>query len=108
MFWLVDRNGLLTTRSNNITENQGHFLRNPDEVSHIDSSKPASQQLYALIQDIKPSILIGCSAQPAVFDKNIVSKMHEYCARPIILPLSTPQKKLKLIPLTYIAGLMAL
>jgi malate dehydrogenase (oxaloacetate-decarboxylating) len=98
MFWLVDRDGLLTNKSNHVTTSQSKFLRDASELGEINHSHTAGQQLFSLVKQVEPTILIGCSAQTGMFDKNIVTQMHATCAKPIILPLSNPTDKAEAKP----------
>ena len=43
----------------------------------------------------RPTILIGITAQPGTFTEQIVWKMSQHVARPIILPLSNPTSKVE-------------
>lgn len=52
-----------------------------------DSGKRALDDVVRLF---KPTMLIGTSGQPGVFDEQIVKRMCEHTARPIILPFSNP------------------
>jgi malate dehydrogenase (oxaloacetate-decarboxylating) len=47
---------------------------------------------------MKPTILIGTSAQAGAFSQNIIETMSEFCDRPIIFPLSNPTEKCEAHP----------
>jgi malate dehydrogenase (oxaloacetate-decarboxylating) len=92
-FWLVDRYGLLQEGSIDTTTSQLRYLRLKTEFSQENVS------LLEVIQKIKPTILIGCSAQSGAFDIDVVTTMAKNCKkRPIILPLSNPDKKCEATP----------
>lgn len=59
--------------------------------------------LEDVVNNLKPHILIGTSAQPGVFNESIVRTMASYAERPIIFPLSNPTSKSEAIPADLIA-----
>lgn len=97
-FWLVDRGGLLTTDSAHMTDTQKAFLRPAAELGDRLNEKHSVSQLFTLISHIKPTILIGCSAQAGAFNQSVVTEMAKHCKRPIILPLSNPNEKAEATP----------
>ncbi len=86
--WLVDKAGLLTTDMNDLLPFQRRFAR-------IDGK---GQGLEQVVQEVRPTILIGCSAVGGAFTENIVRLMAFYASRPIILPLSNPNAQSEAIP----------
>ncbi len=59
--------------------------------------------LAQLVQGFKPTVLVGTSGQPGVFDAEILAQMAENCPRPIILPLSNPTSKAECTPQAALA-----
>jgi len=88
-FWLIDRPGLLVDDMN-LTDFQRPYARNRQEVQSWQCAQPGQIDLYDVINNVKPTILIGCSTVHGAFDERIVKAMASYCQRPIILPLSNP------------------
>jgi malate dehydrogenase (oxaloacetate-decarboxylating) len=84
--WLVDRQGLLTDRSD-LLEFQKPYGR---VTSPID--------LQTVIEQVKPTILIGCSGVYGAFTESIVRTMAHWVERPIIFPLSNPTEKVEAHP----------
>jgi malate dehydrogenase (oxaloacetate-decarboxylating) len=97
-FWLIDRQGLLLNNDPELTEAQKPFARNPKEVKqwHINAKQLPS--LTDTMRHIKPTVLIGCSAQPGSFSQDIIETMSRNCERPIIFPLSNPDEKCEAKP----------
>ena len=50
------------------------------------------------MREIKPTILIGTSAQPGAFSDAIIEQMSQHCEHPIIFPLSNPDEKCEAQP----------
>lgn len=48
-----------------------------------------------IVEEVKPSILIGASAAAGSFNENILTKMGEFNERPIIFALSNPTHKVR-------------
>lgn len=87
-FWCVDRLGLVTDKSV-LRIFQGPYARPQVEV--VDWEKTSRGiPLIEVIRRVKPTILIGTSAQTGAFNKEIVREMHRHTARPIIMALSNP------------------
>jgi len=80
-FWLIDKNGLLTCNTTDLTPAQMPYARPAHETN---------TNLFDTIKNVQPTILIGCSARSGAFDKTIVQEMARHVARPIIFPLSNP------------------
>lgn len=98
-FWLIDQQGLLIEDDPQLTEAQIPYARKSDEIkdwpTHTIQQHPS---LTDTVRQIKPTILIGCSAQPGAFSQNIVEIMANTCERPIIFPLSNPDEKCEAQP----------
>ncbi len=59
--------------------------------------------LVHLIERLKPTVLIGTSGQPGMFDQRVVGAMLAYTARPVIFPLSNPTSKSEAKPADLLA-----
>jgi len=97
-FWLIDRQGLLVEGDVELTEAQRPFARQHEELLNWEKKATYPPSLFDTIRQIKPTILIGCSAQPGMFSQDIVETMTSYCQRPIIFPLSNPDDKCEAHP----------
>jgi len=79
----VDTKGLVTAdRGDKLAAHKVFFAR-----------KPGGKQLKALVDvvnEVKPTALIGLAATPNLFTKEVVQAMATHNARPIIFPLSNP------------------
>jgi malate dehydrogenase (oxaloacetate-decarboxylating) len=97
-FWLVDRQGLLTNAVNQITTAQQPYVRDQAEIQTWKIKNPQQISLLEVIEQVKPTILIGTSAIAQAFDKSIVTTMAKYVEQPIIFPLSNPTEKCEAAP----------
>lgn len=88
-FYILDKNGLLTTNSE-LLPFQAPYARKMEEVSSWECRTPPAITLYDVVKNVKPTILIGCSTATGAFNEEVVTCMKENCDRPIILPLSNP------------------
>ncbi|MFT8439912.1 NAD-dependent malic enzyme [Acetobacter fabarum] len=79
---LMDVNGLLETSRTDLSPQQKRYAK----------AMPPSRDLLATIQAIKPTVLIGVSTCGEAFTQEVVETMSALNERPIIFPLSLPQK----------------
>jgi malate dehydrogenase (oxaloacetate-decarboxylating) len=97
-FWLIDRQGLLLDNDKSLTEAQQPYARKAGEITAWPTLNPQQATLTDTVRQIKPTILIGCSAQTNAFSQNIIEIMSKTCERPIIFPLSNPDEKCEAQP----------
>lgn len=84
--WLIDRNGLITTKSTDLSACQGRYAVDAETVDFDPKS------LKEIIAHFRPHILIGCSTQAGAFTEECVKEMCKHVERPIIFPLSNPTR----------------
>jgi len=98
-FYLIDRQGLLTDGRNNLLPFQKRYVTSRDELSHWSCDILQSKQvLLDVVENAKPSILIGCSTVAGAFNEAVVKAMAAGVSRPIILPLSNPTSLSEALP----------
>ncbi len=88
-FYLIDKDGLLTTASN-LLPFQKDYARPAQEISPWKDANKNHVSLFDVVKNVKPTILIGCSTAAGAFTEEIVRYMAEHVKRPIIMPLSNP------------------
>ena len=97
-FYLLDRQGLLVQGDGSLTLAQEPFARSPQDIKDMGLEDKEYIGLNDVVKAIKPTILIGTSAQPGAFSQSIVETMSEHCDRPVIFPLSNPTEKCEAQP----------
>lgn len=97
-FWLLDRQGLLLDNDPELTDSQKPFARPANEISQWPLHGKNYASLTDTIRQVKPTILIGCSAQTGAFSQDIIESMSKTCQRPIIFPLSNPDENCEAQP----------
>lgn len=94
-FWLVDKQGLLIEGMADLNSFQQPYARLQKESWSKDY---ASNNLLAVVKEVKPTILIGCSTVGNAFNEEIVREMAKATSRPIIFPLSNPTQNSEAFP----------
>ncbi|KGP62863.1 malate dehydrogenase [Legionella norrlandica] len=102
-FWLIDRQGLLLATDQELTDAQKPYARDPKSIQSWDINNRQSPSFTDTIRHVKPTILIGCSAQTGAFSQDIIETMSAACERPIIFPLSNPDDKCEAQPADILA-----
>jgi malic enzyme len=65
--------------------------------------KGSPRDLLAVVRALKPTVLIGTSAQPGTFTEAIVREMAKHVERPVIFPMSNPTSKSEAKPVDLVA-----
>lgn len=98
---MVDRAGLLQQSTPGLQDFQ-RALCVPDELVSswgITDSRPGEGiKLLDVVENFRPTILIGVSGQAGLFTKAVIDVMQEYCERPIVFPLSNPTSQAEALP----------
>lgn len=97
-FYLVDRNGLLHDEMTDLQPFQQPFARSKQAMKDWKLEDPTKISLQDVINNAKPTVLLGVSAQPNQFTEPMVRAMASYCQRPIIFPLSNPTSRAEAVP----------
>jgi malate dehydrogenase (oxaloacetate-decarboxylating) len=97
-FWLIDRQGLLLNNDPDLTDAQKFYARNSEEIASWLINEKKHPSLTDTVRHVRPTILIGCSAQTGAFSQDIIEMMSATCERPIIFPLSNPDEKCEAQP----------
>jgi malate dehydrogenase (oxaloacetate-decarboxylating) len=86
--WLIDQAGLLAKNMPNLLSFQLPYAREEEGGLFLEQ----------VIDQVKPTVLIGCSAVGGAFTEKIVRAMAAHTPTPIIFPLSNPNEKSEATP----------
>jgi malate dehydrogenase (oxaloacetate-decarboxylating) len=100
--WLVDSHGLVHTGRSGLEAFKQNYAQDLVRVSNWKVAEPERITLLDVIKNLKPSILVGASAQPGAFTEEIVREMAKHVNRPVIFPLSNPTSKSEALPVDLI------
>jgi len=81
--WLVDSKGLVVKSRSGLQHHKRAYAHDHPEM-------PGDAGLANIVLKLRPTALIGVSAQPRVFTQQVVKHMATLNERPIIFPLSNP------------------
>ncbi|BBH52198.1 NAD-dependent malic enzyme [Fluviispira sanaruensis] len=100
--FLIDMNGMLHTSMDHLEYFQRKYAQPVDVYNDWERIKGKPILLYDVVNNVKPTILIGTSTQTGAFTEEIVKMMASHCERPIIFPLSNPTSRCEALPANLI------
>ncbi|MBO1271275.1 NAD-dependent malic enzyme [Shewanella sp. 4t3-1-2LB] len=95
--FMVDRWGLLQDNMPNLLPFQQKLAQKRDDIEHWQNFCD-NISLLDVVNNAKPTVLIGVSGAPGLFTEEIIRAMHSHCSRPIIFPLSNPTSRVEATP----------
>ncbi|WP_214366588.1 NAD-dependent malic enzyme [Pseudonocardia sp. H11422] len=103
-FWALGSRGLLVDDSSRLRDFQLPYARRAAEVeSWPGAGSSAGIDLATVVERVRPTMLIGTSAQHGAFTEPIVKQMATHVERPIIMPLSNPTSRAEAFPADLLA-----
>jgi malate dehydrogenase (oxaloacetate-decarboxylating) len=96
--WTTDTKGLVTGDRPHLEGYKATYARPVDEVACWKVKDRSRISLLETVENAKPTMLIGTSAAPGVFDEAVIRAMGAVAERPIIFPLSNPTSKTECTP----------
>jgi len=97
-FFAVDRDGLLVEGMPGILRFQEPFVQPRAAVEGWSHEQPDKIALLDVVENAKPTVLIGVSGQAGIFSEEVVRAMAARTPRPIIFPLSNPTSRAEATP----------
>lgn len=91
--YMTDRNGLVVRGRAGLEEFKAEYARDPEEIASWRCRDRATITLEEAIDNARPTMLVGTSAMPGIFNEAVVRAMSRHNARPVIFPLSNPTSK---------------
>jgi malate dehydrogenase (oxaloacetate-decarboxylating) len=103
-FWCIGRHGLLTDDRTDLRDFQEPYARPAHEVASWARDVGLDGiSLGEVVRQVRPTILIGTSADPHAFTEQVVRDMAAQVERPIILPMSNPTELAEAVPSDLLA-----
>lgn len=96
--WTTDSHGLVTAGRPGLEGFKATYARPAEEVAGYACADASRITLVETVENAKPTVLIGTSATPGIFDEAVVRAMGQATGRPIIFPLSNPTSKTECTP----------
>lgn len=100
--WLIDRDGLIHSGTPGLSGGARPFAKGPEALAArfgtgapVDGPGPG---LLAVIEAVRPGVLIGTSTAAGAFDQAVVEALCADGGRPIVLPLSNPTPLAEITP----------
>jgi malate dehydrogenase (oxaloacetate-decarboxylating) len=100
--WLVDSLGLVTDDGAERGAASHKFAQPRERINEWRLDDPDKISFMDVVRNARPTVLIGTSAQPGIFTKEVICEMAEHAERPIIFPLSNPTSKSEATPIDLI------
>jgi malic enzyme len=95
---LFDSCSLLVEDREDLDEHKGEFAWKVDRLADLGVTDPARTDLASFVEVFHPTVIIGTTGQPGIFDEEIVRTMAEHADRPLVMALSNPTSKTEGIP----------
>ena len=95
--FVLDSRGLLLTDRRTLRGPKADLASDPSVTADwVVSEDPPS--LLDVVENVKPTVLIGVSGQAGLFSEDVVRTMADHCDRPIIMPMSNPTSHTEVTP----------
>ena len=101
--WAIDRQGLLLKGMANLNPAAAALARDPAEVEDWLRDGQGRIDLQTVVEQVKPTVLIGTSTVAGAFSQSVVAAMARHCPSPVILPLSNPTSLAEATPADLLA-----
>lgn len=97
--WLSDSKGLVHDQRALDEPFKKKYAQPFERTANWKLDDPSRIQFVDVIRNVRPTILLGTSAQPGAFSEEIIREMARHVERPIIFPLSNPTSKCEATPI---------
>ena len=100
---MLDSHGLVYQSRAPLDQDKLEFALGPGELRSLGLPAGDRLDLEAVIQRVKPSILLGTSATPGSFTEGAIREMARHVPTPVIMPLSNPTSCMEALPADILA-----
>jgi malate dehydrogenase (oxaloacetate-decarboxylating) len=97
-FYAVDQPGLLLDDTPHLLDFQRPFAKSRASVASFSLTRPDRIDLLDVVNNVKPTTLIGVSGQPGAFTEPVLRAMAKGTPRPVVFPLSNPTARSEASP----------
>ena len=94
----LDSRGLLHDKRSIRDEHKKEFALSADAVAAYGLTTHDGAGLLEVIRCVRPTILLGTTARPGLFNEEVIREMASHVDRPIVLPFSNPTSKCECTP----------
>jgi len=95
--FLLNSRGLILTSTTKLYDFQKRLVQADDVVKDW-QCEGEGINLFDVVHNAKPTVLIGVSGISGLFSETIIREMYKHCKAPIVLPLSNPTSKVEATP----------
>lgn len=95
--FMIGRHGLILDSATGLPDFKQR-LAQPASVMAAWDVNDSEGPVLPVIENAKPTVLIGVSGQGGIFTQDIIERMHQHCAHPFVMPLSNPTSKVEATP----------
>jgi malate dehydrogenase (oxaloacetate-decarboxylating) len=99
--WMVGRHGLVHAGMPDLRPSQRRYAQPPERLAGW--PREGGLGLDAVVENVRPTVLIGTTGQPGAFPEGVVRAMARHVERPAIFPLSNPTSRSEATPADLIA-----
>jgi malate dehydrogenase (oxaloacetate-decarboxylating) len=96
--FMVDRAGVLTDDMDDLLPFQTPLAQPRAAVADWDQGNGGAGTLLGVVENVKPSVMIGVTGVPGLFTEQVVGAMAAGNERPIVMPLSNPTSRAEATP----------
>lgn len=96
--WLLDSHGLVHSGRTDLEPSKRGYAQPVELLNNWQLETPFKFTLKDVVKNVKPTVLIGTSAQPGAFNEELICEMSKHTERPIVFPLSNPTSKCEAKP----------
>ena len=100
--WLIDRNGLLHDRLDDLHDFQVDYIRSWESVAEL-ADDDGQISLLEVVRCVAPHALVGVTGQPGLFTEAVIRAQAATIRHPIVLPMSNPTPRAEAIPADVLA-----